>query len=240
LGDSVFVQHDGVERAGNDLRDLMEQARIHRRWLQPLAGKAGSIEVVEQAAIAGALSAAMPADPNRAIAAAHATAERLNRLALEHERSWQGEVIAGEGLGLSRARQGLDERRLIDAALLRSAEARRLDAEAARLREVYESAGTLTARDKTYLITGPVSLVEAVMELGRRGIDVQRYKGLGEMNPEQLWETTLDPEIRSLLQVKISHADSAEETFSTLMGDLVEPRRDFIQTNALSVANLDV
>src|SRR5262245_7878071 len=218
----------------------MEQARIHRRWLQPLAGKTGSSEVVEQAAIAGALSAAMLADPNRAIAAAHATAERLNRLAPEHERSWQGEVIAGEGLVLSRARQGLDERRLIDAALLRSAEARRLDAEAARLREVYERAGTLTARDKTYPITGPVSFVEAVMELGRRGIDVQRYKGLGEMNPEQLWETTLDPEIRSLLQVKISHADSAEETFSTLMGDLVEPRRDFIQTNALSVANLDV
>ena len=111
---------------------------------------------------------------------------------------------------------------------------------AARLREVYDGPGTLVARDKTYTITGPASLVEAVMELGRRGIDVQRYKGLGEMNPEQLWETTLDPEIRALLQVKISHADSAEETFSTLMGDLVEPRRDFIQSNALSVANLDV
>ena len=108
------------------------------------------------------------------------------------------------------------------------------------MRETYDRPGTLAARDKTYPITGPVSLVEAVIELGRRGIDVQRYKGLGEMNPEQLWETTLDPEARTLLQVKISHADSAEETFSTLMGDLVEPRRDFIQANALSVANLDV
>jgi DNA gyrase subunit B len=240
LKDSVFTQHDGVERAGNDLRDLMEQARVHRRWLQPLAGKVGSIEVVEQAAIAGALSAALLADPNRAIGAAHATAERLNRLAPEHERNWQGEVIAGEGLVLSRTRQGIDERRLIDAALLRSAEARRLDADNPRLREVYDRPGTLAARDKIYPITGPVSLVEAVMELGRRGIDVQRYKGLGEMNPDQLWDTTLDPDVRSLLQVKISHADSAEETFSTLMGDLVEPRRDFIQANALSVANLDV
>jgi DNA gyrase subunit B len=240
LRDSVFTQHDGVERAGNDLRDLLEQARVHRRWLQPLASKIGSIEVAEQAAIAGALSPSLLADPNRAIQAAHTTAERLNRLAVEHERNWQGEVIAGEGLVLSRTRQGLDERRLVDAALLRSAEARRLDADNARLREVYDGAGTLAARDKTYPITGPVSLVEAVMELGRRGIDVQRYKGLGEMNPEQLWETTLDPEIRSLLQVKISHADSAEETFSTLMGDLVEPRRDFIQANALNVANLDV
>ncbi|MGC2202711.1 MAG: DNA topoisomerase (ATP-hydrolyzing) subunit B [Stellaceae bacterium] len=240
LRDSVFTQYDGVERAGNDLRDLMEQARVHRRWLQPLAGKIGNIKVAEQAAIAGALSSAVLVDPNRAIEAAHTTAERLNRLAPEHERNWQGEVIAGEGLVLSHTHQGIDERRLIDAALLRSAEARRLDSDIAKLREAYDHTGTLTARDKTYPITGPVSLVEAVMELGRRGIDVQRYKGLGEMNPGQLWETTLDPEVRSLLQVKISHADSAEETFSTLMGDLVEPRRDFIQSNALNVANLDV
>jgi DNA gyrase subunit B len=240
LRDSIFTQHDGAERGGNDLHDLLEQARIHRRWLQPLAGKAGSVEVVEQAAIAGALSGAVLADPNQAIAAAHRTAERLNLLAPEHERLWQGEVIAGEGLVLTRTRQGVGERYLIDAALLRSSEARRVDADRDKLSEVYERPGTLTARDKVYPITGPASLVDAVMELGRRGIDVQRYKGLGEMNPEQLWETTLDPEVRSLLQVKISHADSAEETFSTLMGDLVEPRRDFIQANALSVANLDV
>jgi DNA gyrase subunit B len=213
---------------------------MHRRWLQPLAGKVGDIGVVEQAAIAGALSAELLADPDRAIAAAHRTAERLNLLAPEHERLWQGEVIAGEGLVLGRTRQGVGERYLIDAALLRSSEARRLDAEGGKLREDYEGPGTLAARDKTYPVTGPVSLVEAVMELGRQGIDVQRYKGLGEMNPEQLWDTTLDPEVRSLLQVKINHADSAEETFSTLMGDLVEPRRDFIQANALSVANLDV
>ena len=96
------------------------------------------------------------------------------------------------------------------------------------------------ARDREHAITGPSSLVDAVMEIGRRGIEVNRYKGLGEMNPEQLWETTLDPEMRSLLQVRVSHEDLAEETFSTLMGDLVEPRRDFIQSNALSVANLDV
>src|SRR5690349_12714716 len=142
LKDSVFTQHDGVERAGNDLRDLLEQARVHRRWLQPLAGKVGSVEVVEQAAIAGALSPSLLADPNRAIEAAHATAERLNRLAPEHERNWQGEVIAGEGLVLGRTRQGVGERYLIDAALLRSSEARRLDADAARLRELYDGPGT--------------------------------------------------------------------------------------------------
>ncbi|MBV8334664.1 MAG: DNA topoisomerase (ATP-hydrolyzing) subunit B [Alphaproteobacteria bacterium] len=240
LRDSVFSQHDGVERAGNDLRDLLEQARVHRRWLQPLSGKVGNLEVVEQAAIAGALSAALPETPEAALEATQRLAERLNLLAPEHERLWQGEVIAREGLVLRRTRQGVGERYLIDAALLRSSEARRLDADRDKLREIYGRRGSLAARDKTYPVTGPVSLVEAVMELGRRGIEVQRYKGLGEMNPEQLWETTLDPEARTLLQVKISHADLAEETFSTLMGDLVEPRRDFIQANALNVANLDV
>jgi DNA gyrase subunit B len=240
LADSVFTQHDGVERGGNDLRDLLEQARLHRRWLQPLAGKVGSLEVVEQAAIAAALSMELLGAPEAALEAVRRAAGRLNLLAPEHERLWQGEVIAGEGLVLSRTRQGVGERYLIDAALLRSSEARRLDADSGRLREVYARHGSLAARDKTFPITGPVSLVDAVMELGRRGIDVTRYKGLGEMNPEQLWETTLDPEARSLLQVKVTHADLAEETFSTLMGDLVEPRRDFIQANALNVANLDV
>ncbi len=242
LRDAVFTQHDGGQRAANDLRDLLEQARIERRWLQPLALKVGSLEVVEQAALAGALAAGILVDPNRAIEMAHRTADRLNRLADGGgpDAQWQGEVIAGEGLVFSRTRQGVGERRLIDAALLRSSEARRLDADNARLREVYDRPGKLVARDKEYAVAGPSALVEAVMEIGRRGIEVNRYKGLGEMNPDQLWETTLDPEARSLLQVRVSHEGDAEETFSTLMGDLVEPRRDFIQANALSVANLDV
>jgi DNA gyrase subunit B len=244
LRDAVFTQFDGVQRAANDLRALLDEARHQRRSIQGLFTKVGSIEVVEQAAIAGALSADLLADEARAADAARRTAERLNQLAPEVERNWQGEIVTGssgiEGLVLARSRQGVEERRLVEAALLRSSEARRLDAERDALRQTYERPGTLTARDRSWTISGPVSLVEAVMDLGRRGLEVQRYKGLGEMNPDQLWETTLDPEARALLQVKVSHADLAEETFSTLMGDLVEPRRDFIQANALSVANLDV
>jgi DNA gyrase subunit B len=243
LRDAVFTQFDGVERAANDLRALLDEGRGQRRSLQALAAKVGDIEVVEQAAIAGALSADLLADPALAMAAARRTAARLSLLAPETERGWQGETVAGaagiDGLVLARTRQGVDERRLIEAALLRSSEARRLDADGAKLREAYDRPGILAARDKSWAINGPVGLVEAVMDLGRRGIEVQRYKGLGEMNPDQLWETTLDPDARALLQVRVSHADLAEETFSTLMGDLVEPRRDFIQANALTVANLD-
>ena len=244
LRDAVFTQYDGVERAANDLRALLDEARGQRRSLQSLVAKVGNIEVVEQAAIAGALSTDLLDDPAQALDAARRTAARLNLLAPEAERTWQGEIVIGssgiDGLVLARTRQGVDERRLIEAALLRSSEARRLGADLAKLREAYDRPGALAARDKSWPISGPVSLVEAVMDLGRRGIEVQRYKGLGEMNPDQLWETTLDPDARALLQVRVSHADLAEETFSTLMGDLVEPRREFIQSNALTVANLDV
>ena len=134
----------------------------------------------------------------------------------------------------------MTERYVVDGPLIRSADAHRLDAMAAELQQSYGKPARLVAKDKDVMIAGPIGLIEAIMELGRRGVAVNRYKGLGEMNPAQLWETTLDPNSRAMLQVKVSHVDEAEEVFSTLMGDLVEPRRDFIQDNALSVANLDV
>ncbi|HZS84717.1 MAG TPA: DNA gyrase subunit B, partial [Stellaceae bacterium] len=171
---------------------------------------------------------------------AEETARRLNALAAETERSWIGTVVEGDGYAFSRTVNGVAEHRRLDAALLKSSEARKLAERTPMLRAAYGAPGRLAAKERDFTVTGPTSLVDAVMELGRKGVTVQRYKGLGEMNSDQLWETTLDPNARSLLQVKMSHADSAEETFSTLMGDLVEPRRDFIQTNALAVANLDV
>jgi DNA gyrase subunit B len=236
LRDAVFHQHDGGQRADNDLRELLAEARTQRRWLQSLAARVGNLEIVEQAAIAGALSPS--AEHARLIA------ERLNREVAGPDARWQGEFVAdqGERMVFARMVQGVEERRELDRLLFGSSEARRLDAEAerTRLREGYDRPGKLVAREREHPIAGPTALVEAIMELGRRGIEVNRYKGLGEMNPDQLWETTLDPEARSLLQVRVSHEDLAEETFSTLMGDLVEPRRDFIQQNALSVANLDV
>ena len=129
---------------------------------------------------------------------------------------------------------------IIDGSVIRSTEAHAISKKADALQESYTRHAVLKQKEVEFSITGPVSLVDAIMELGRKGVSMQRYKGLGEMNPDQLWETTLDPNARTLLQVKEKHAEKAEDIFSTLMGDIVEPRRDFIQANALSVSNLDV
>jgi DNA gyrase subunit B len=128
----------------------------------------------------------------------------------------------------------------LDAGLIGSADARAIDRYAGRLQEIYAKQPVLRRRDTSEPISGPMALLDAVFATGRKGLTMQRYKGLGEMNAEQLWETTLDPNVRSLLQVKVTDATDADSLFARLMGDEVEPRRDFIQENALSVANLDV
>ena len=136
--------------------------------------------------------------------------------------------------------RGVTEVQVIDPAMIHSPEALRLNAMAAELHDIYGAPARYVYRDKESRVDSPIGLIETVLEIGRRGLSLQRYKGLGEMNPDQLWETTLDPNVRALLQVRVNHADEADEIFSTLMGDVVEPRREFIQTNALNVVHLDV
>jgi DNA gyrase subunit B len=237
---AVLTLHDGVQIAGPDLRQLVERANLSRLYLQPLIRRVGSAAVVEQAAIAGALNPEIIPDRERRIQAADYIARRLDLLAEPEDRGWIGTAEEDGGLSFSRRLRGVTRRHVIDGSLIRSGESHRLDAMVRDLQQIYSHHARLQTKDKETVITGPLSLVEAVMEQGRKGVTVQRYKGLGEMNPEQLWETTLDPQARSLLQVKVSHADEAEEIFSTLMGDVVEPRREFIQTNALNVSNLDI
>ena len=240
IQDATLQLADGTRHVGLDLADLTRRAVRAKQLLQTLTIRVGNPAVVEQTAIAGALSAELLADPVRALAAATDIAQRLNRLSSEYEQGWQGRLSPEGGLLFERTLRGVTERRLIDATLVRSSEARRLDEQAAELKGLYQTVATLTAKEESRPVTGPSALAEAIFQLGRKGITIQRYKGLGEMNPEQLWETTLDREARTLLQVKVAHADEAETLFSTLMGDVVEPRRDFIQENALQVANLDV
>jgi DNA gyrase subunit B len=236
---TVFVSDDGNQIAGADLGVLVEEARLVKSLLARL-GRHVPVAVVEQAAILGALAPRILSEPDQARETAAYIAKRLDALEPPLERGWEGALLDDGGLAFSRTLRGVSERHAIDGALIRSTDARRLDEMAGRLQKVYARHGTLKAKEAEHPITGPVSLVETVMDLGRKGVAIQRYKGLGEMNPEQLWETTLDKEARSLLQVRISHVDDAEDVFSTLMGDVVEPRRDFIQSNALKVANLDV
>jgi len=238
LEDSVLRLASGEHRAGADLNGLVEEARTIRNVLNGLHSRYDR-NVVEQAAIAGVLTSAIFGDPRKALEAAKYIARRLDALAEETERGWQGEFRQGEGFHFQRTIRGVTDVAVLDQALLGSADARKLDEHAVRLQQVYPRPAILRRKDEETAIHGPVSLFEAVTNAGRKGLSLQRYKGLGEMNPNQLWETTLDANARSLLQVNVKEIDEANILFDELMGDKVEPRRAFIEQNALA-ASVDV
>ncbi|WP_421692704.1 DNA topoisomerase (ATP-hydrolyzing) subunit B [Aestuariivirga sp.] len=239
LESTTLVLADGTERAGADLRTIVEEAlsiraaldALHSRYPRPL---------IEQAAIAGVLNPEVLSSSEQAAAAAENIARRLDVIAEETERGWAGEPTADGGLSFTREVRGVKEAWTLDGKLIGSADALRLDRRASHLQEIYARPAKLRRKDGETVIYGPTSLLDAIFAFGRKGITMQRYKGLGEMNPNQLWETTLDPNVRTLLRVKVSELDEADDIFTKLMGDVVEPRRDFIRENALSVANLDV
>ncbi|MBB4196984.1 DNA gyrase subunit B [Rhodoblastus sphagnicola] len=235
---SVMRLASGEERAGADLRALVEDARFIRQVLNKLHNRYNRT-AVEQAAISGALKPLNALSEEEAAGKAQEIARRLDALADEVERGWTGRAESG-GFVLTRELRGVKQVFHLDAGLLASAEARRLDERAETLRQSFSEPAVLSRRGDETRISGPVALLGAILGAGGKGVTQQRYKGLGEMNPEQLWETTLDREARSLLQVKVKEGDEAEDLFVKLMGDVVEPRREFIQDNALNVANLDV
>jgi DNA gyrase subunit B len=237
LEEAVLRLYSGEHRAGEDLRQLVEQARVIRNVLNGLHSRYNR-QVVEQAAIAGVLTPDIFGDRQKAVEAAKYIARRLDALSEETERGWQGE-FKDEVFRFERTVRGVKEVATLDHALLGSADARKLDEHALTLQQTYPRLATLHRKDEDIPIHGPVGLFEAVTNAGRKGFTLQRYKGLGEMNPGQLWETTLDANARSLLQVNVKAIDEADDIFTKLMGDIVEPRREFIQENALT-ASVDV
>ena len=239
LEDAVLITGDSAERGGGDLRDIVETARKIASILKGLHSRYPRF-IVEQAAIAGVLNPKILKDAEQAHGAAAYIAKRLDALAEETERGWHSEALAEGSLRFWRELRGVMESHLIDGPFIASADAMKLDQYAPHLQEVYAKPATLRRKDLTTVVHGPSELLDAVMTVGRKGVSLQRYKGLGEMNPDQLWETTLDLGSRTILQVKVGELDEADEIFSRLMGDVVEPRREFIQANALQVANLDV
>jgi DNA gyrase subunit B len=233
---AVLRLGSGAEMAGQDLARVVEEARQLRRVLEAFPTHYPR-HILEQAAIAGAfVPGAVDANLQ---GIADQVAERLNQIALEYERGWTGRITQDHGIRLSRILRGVEEMRTLDGPMLRSGEARKAGSFTESLNEVYGSTATLVRKDRSLAIHGPLDLLDAILKEGEKGLTLQRYKGLGEMNPDQLWETTLDPDARTLLQVKIEDAAEADDLFTKLMGDVVEPRREFIQSNALSVENLD-
>ena len=233
---AVLRLPNGEEIAGSDLARVVDGARSFKRILDAFPTHYPR-HIVEQAAIAGAF------DPGRADAdlqrVADDVAKRLDLVAVEYERGWAGRITQDHGIRLSRVLRGVEEIRTLDGAVLRSGEARKIAEVSRDSREVYINPAKLARKDREQLIHGPSELLQAILDEGAKGQQMQRYKGLGEMNPGQLWETTLDPEARTLLQVKVDDLAEADDIFTKLMGDVVEPRREFIQANALSVENLD-
>ena len=229
---------NGSSLAGNDLVSLVEKARQAKAMIEVLSRRIGSQIVTEQCAIAGVMG---PQGFDHAKGAASYVAQRLNQLSNNLKQTWTGEFNESEqNITFKRTVRGVTEVYVLDAQLIKTPEARELDSMVGDLQEAYGKPAVLETKDSKETIDGPTKLSELIQQIGKKGLAVNRYKGLGEMNPDQLWETTLDPNQRTLLQVKINHSEEAAEVFSTLMGDVVEPRRDFIQENALKVANLDI
>ena len=233
---SILRLSDESEISSQDLIRVVEEARQLKRVLEAFPTHYPR-HILEQAAIAGAF---VPGVVEKDLqGTADKVAERLNLIALEYEKGWKGRQTQDHGIKLTRILRGVEEMRTLDGPMLRSGEARKTGSLTDSLKEVYSKPAKLLRKDRAQPIRGPLDLLESIFVEGEKGLNLQRYKGLGEMNPDQLWETTLDPDARTLLQVKIDDAAEADDLFTRLMGEVVEPRREFIQQNALTVENLD-
>ena len=238
--DATLIRADGEQIMGEDLISVVEQNRKAHSLIVDLSKNVPE-KIIEQMAIVGLFKNEVRADAEMFEAKIKALAERLNSLEPEYSKGWTAEKTAENGVKVARTLRGVTEEHTVELKAFESQEAQMLSAMSGFLAESFEKPSRLVSKQGLEkIISGPVDLINAIIAAAKKGITVSRYKGLGEMNPEQLWETTLDPEARSLLQVKINQMEEADETFATLMGDVVEPRKEFIQDNALNVVNLDI
>ena len=226
----------GEKIIDQDLLRVLREARVVDKILKVLPTHYPR-HIIEQATLSGAFLDKQTETDLQSVA--DNIAKRLDLIALEYEKGWTGVAADDGSIKLSRVLRGVEELRILDEALLTSTELKKLGLITQSLQDVYSSPTHIVRKDKSQIIYGPIDLLKYILESGERGSSLQRYKGLGEMNPDQLWETTLDPEARTLLQVQVKDVIEADDTFTKLMGDIVEPRKDFIQNNALSVENLD-
>ena len=238
--DTVLQKKNGEQIGGSDLVALVENTRKVRSLIATL-GKKAPEKIIEQMAILGMFDKNLFANKEEFKQSLSKLAIALDSHEAEYDKGWQAELKEDGSFAVHRTLRGVKEEHIIGNSVMESPEAVVLNEMRSMLLENFAEASVLVSKNGVETrIPGPVAFVDAVMASGKKGITIQRYKGLGEMNPEQLWETTLDPEARSLLQVKMEHLDEADETFATLMGDVVEPRKEFIQDNALNVVNLDI
>ena len=221
---------DGERRVGMDLEQLVREAKAFKAGVDRLSQRAPAF-AIEQAALGGLFDDAADGE-----AVAASTAERMNLYAEEGDGPWISAPGAQGAISFERVRRAVTERIVLEDGLVQSLDGRRLAERAQTFAGLFDKPALFRRKDKTTTIRGPLDLLDAVLEAGKQGIKIQRYKGLGEMNPEQLWETTLDANARTLLQVEVDHADDADDLFAKLMGDVVEPRREFIQEHALDAA----
>ena len=239
LINSAVLNTKNGSRSGQDLQSVAIMSAKAVRHINNIARTTGNAPILEKVALSGGFDTNILKDEKLAKVVINNLQDRLNKGIKNKDSHWKV-VINEDGIKINRLIRGVPESVIISSSIIERIDALKLNKMKAEMIETFEEPAVAEIKEKQYSIYGPLDLVKFINEQGKKGISVQRYKGLGEMNPDQLWETTLDANARTLLQVKVKQIEEANTIFETLMGDVVEPRRDFIQSNALNVSNLDV